>query len=219
VQVDRIRQGLRKAADPAKAPGMQAYLKSAMPCLGVQTPALRRVVREALESGPPADWRGAMLTLWREAEFREERFAALALAHRLRRDLTPRDLPLLEELVVSGAWWDLVDPTAKLIGDLLPEVAADMRRWSRNPNMWKRRVSIICQLGRKDDTRPRLAPRLHRAEPRGRRVLHPQGDRLGASRPRLDEPGVGRLLCPRAWRTVEPALTPRSNEAHRSPAK
>jgi 3-methyladenine DNA glycosylase AlkD len=27
-----------------------------------------------------------------------------------------------------------------------------MRRWSRDPDLWKRRVSIICQLGRKDDT-------------------------------------------------------------------
>ena len=27
-----------------------------------------------------------------------------------------------------------------------------MRRWSRDANLWKRRVSIICQLGFKDGT-------------------------------------------------------------------
>jgi len=27
-----------------------------------------------------------------------------------------------------------------------------MRRWSTDPSMWKRRVSIICQLGFKKDT-------------------------------------------------------------------
>jgi 3-methyladenine DNA glycosylase AlkD len=131
---------------------MQAYLKSAMPCLGVQTPALRLVVREALGADPPVDWREALLTLWREAEFREERFAALAVAHRFRSDLTPGDLPLLEELVVTGAWWDHVDSAAKLIGSLLPTVSKDMRRWSRDPDLWKRRVAIICQVGRKDET-------------------------------------------------------------------
>ena len=40
-----LRRGLAARADPAKAGPMQAYMKSAMPYLGVQTPAVREVCR------------------------------------------------------------------------------------------------------------------------------------------------------------------------------
>ena len=37
--IDAIRSGLAALADPAKAPDMQAYMKSEMPFYGVQKPA------------------------------------------------------------------------------------------------------------------------------------------------------------------------------------
>jgi DNA alkylation repair enzyme len=72
--VNAIRRELR-AADPAKAPGMQAYMKSAMPYHGVQTPALRRICRRLFDEHPlgsAAAWRATVLLLWREAGHREE---------------------------------------------------------------------------------------------------------------------------------------------------
>jgi 3-methyladenine DNA glycosylase AlkD len=147
--VEDVRRGLCEAADATKAPGMQAYMKSEMPFLGVQTPALRRVVRDALKAHPPDDWRAAVLELWRGAEFREERYAALAL---LRRHEREADLDLVEEIAVTGAWWDHVDAVAHVAGALLPGAAPAMRRWSHDDNLWKRRVAILCQLGRKDAT-------------------------------------------------------------------
>ena len=90
--------------------------------------------------------------LWDDAEFREERYTALALIDRYAQWVT---LPLLERLVVEGAWWDFVDTLARRVGDLLRQdrpIASEMRAWSRDDNLWKRRVSIICQLGFKQDT-------------------------------------------------------------------
>ena len=63
-----------------------------------------------------------MRALWDEATHREERYAALALGrHRLARDWRdPASLDLWRHLVVTGAWWDLVDETAShLVGDVL----------------------------------------------------------------------------------------------------
>ncbi|HZF44963.1 MAG TPA: DNA alkylation repair protein, partial [Sphingomonadaceae bacterium] len=37
----RLRSALEEVAEPARAPAMQAYMKSAMPYLGVPTPARR----------------------------------------------------------------------------------------------------------------------------------------------------------------------------------
>jgi 3-methyladenine DNA glycosylase AlkD len=65
-------------------------------------------------------------------------------------------MPMLEEMIVEGAWWDYVDALAQVVGDLLrshpKEIRPLMRAWSTDANLWKRRVSIICQLSFKRDT-------------------------------------------------------------------
>jgi 3-methyladenine DNA glycosylase AlkD len=61
-----------------------------------------------------------------------------------------------EEIITTGAWWDYVDGVAGQVGNLLrsyPEqVRPVMRAWSTDKDMWKRRVSIICQVSFKKDT-------------------------------------------------------------------
>ena len=55
-----------------------------------------------------------VLELWRAAAYREERYAAVGLASD-RRYLAYRTraaLPMLEEMIVTGAWWDYVDALA-----------------------------------------------------------------------------------------------------------
>ena len=66
-------------------------------------------------------------------------------------------LPLYEQLIVSGGWWDLVDGLATHeVGDLLRRYPVEMRgqlpAWSRGDDMWLRRSSIICQVSFKHST-------------------------------------------------------------------
>ena len=60
------------------------------------------------------EWRDTCLKIWREAKFREERYAAIELTGvRLYRPFqTLETLPMYEEIIVTGAWWDFVDPIA-----------------------------------------------------------------------------------------------------------
>jgi 3-methyladenine DNA glycosylase AlkD len=158
----RLRKSLRAAADPRKAPAMQAYMKSDMPYHGVSTPLLRQICRTTFASQPfasAAEWQKLVLDLWRGAKFREERYAALVVAGdpRARPFQTPAAMKLYEELIVSGAWWDYVDDiAAHRVGPILRDYPAPMRRkmlsWSRSANLWKRRTSILCQLGFKQHT-------------------------------------------------------------------
>ncbi|MCY4437722.1 MAG: DNA alkylation repair protein [Chloroflexi bacterium] len=157
-----IRQGLAENANPEKAAGMRAYMKSAMPYRGVQTPIRRKLVRAALRAHPIATrnaWLGAVLDLWRNAAYREERYAAQDVtgAPQFRAYRTLETLPLYEEMIVSGAWWDLVDDTAthklrELVDRFPAEMAAAMRVWCTDADLWKRRSSIICQVKRKEAT-------------------------------------------------------------------
>ena len=157
-----LRAGLHDRADPAKAPGMRAYMKSEMPYLGVQTPALRALCREVFTAHPlgtRARWLDTVLALWRRAQYREERYAAITLAgYRAYVDFqTLEALPTYEEMVVDGAWWDYVDAIAtRLAGGLLSrhprEMKRHMRAWARGSDIWKRRTAILCQLTFKDAT-------------------------------------------------------------------
>jgi len=147
-------------ADPQRAAGMQAYMKSTMPYYGLRLPQVRAICREVFDGSPMTcdEWKRTIVALWRGARRREERYAAVYLLTLKRHQdcLAPGDMPMLEELVVTGAWWDHVDELAMVIGDLLrkhpKQMRPLMRRWSADPDMWKRRVSIICQLRFKKDT-------------------------------------------------------------------
>ena len=115
--IGAVRAALRGAAQPELARPMQAYMKSATPFLGVRVPMMRALTRAEAKRRPfttSADLSDTVLRLWREAGYREERYAAIALldtpaARRLRE---PAALATLRELIVTGAWWDYVDELA-----------------------------------------------------------------------------------------------------------
>ena len=168
-----LRTRLHEAGDAERAVGQQRYMKSAMPYHGVASPGVRAICKDVFSRYPfddAARWRADVRAIWHGATHREERYAALALAgHRDARPLqglpkTARTkaplratalakeaLELYEELVVTGAWWDLVDDIAThRIGALLEHhrfIADDMRAWSLGDDIWKRRSAIICQIG------------------------------------------------------------------------
>ena len=140
---------------------MQAYMKSTMPYHGVRMPQVRAAAMSTFakaEFKSCEEWRREVLAIWRGAKFREERYAAMVLAGDRRHAgcRAAESVPMFEEMIVTGAWWDHVDELATVIGDLLRthprQMRPLMRRWSTDPNMWKRRVSIICQLRFKQDT-------------------------------------------------------------------
>jgi 3-methyladenine DNA glycosylase AlkD len=133
-----------------------------MPYHGVPAPLLRKVCKAALadvQFASSADWQAQILEIWRNARFREERYAALYLAgdKRGRHFQTLSAMKMYEELIVTGAWWDYVDDIAShRVGPILRDYPAPMRRkmlsWSTSDNLWKRRTSILCQLGFKEET-------------------------------------------------------------------
>jgi 3-methyladenine DNA glycosylase AlkD len=157
-----VREALRAVAVPEKAPDMQAYMKSEMPYLGVSSAPARAVFAEVfadLDLSSAELWRDQVLALWRGAEYREERYAAMALAGDPRAEpyQVPKALGLYEEMIVTGAWWDYVDSLAsQRVGGLLQRHPSAMRpkmlAWSRDRDVWKARTSIICQLRFKLDT-------------------------------------------------------------------
>ncbi|MBS0504590.1 MAG: DNA alkylation repair protein [Proteobacteria bacterium] len=159
---DILLKELTAAADPSRAPAMQAYMKSAMPFLGVSAAPLRAVCKRVfanLDYPDAVAWRDDVLAIWRGAEFREQRYAAIELTGtRGARPFQRIDaLPMYEEMIVTGAWWDVVDAIAtQRLWQILRNDSAPMRQamldWARGENMWKRRSAILCQLPAKGAT-------------------------------------------------------------------
>lgn len=157
-----VRSRLAAEGDQRKAPEMQRYMKSELPFRGVAAPERKALAKELFAAHvlpTSAALRTAVLELWREAAYREERYLAIDLTgHRAYRAWqTPDLLPLYEEMIVTGAWWDYVDELAnRRIGPLLrgfpAELTPVMHQWATDGDLWKRRTSIICQLGFKEGT-------------------------------------------------------------------
>ena len=153
---------LRAAADPVRAPQQQAYMKSDLPYFGVGVPQCRRIAAAVFRAHPLPDagaWEAAILDLWRRAGHREERYAAIGLLHfkRYAAWLEPARLPMVEEMVVTGAWWDYVDAIAgRGMGAMLAAhprpVKAVLREWAKDDDIWKRRTAILAQLKAKGET-------------------------------------------------------------------
>jgi 3-methyladenine DNA glycosylase AlkD len=122
--IAELRASLAAHAAPAKAAPMQAYMKSAMPYLGVAAPLNSKLTADLVRTKPLADattLADTMRELWRQALFREERYSAIELAQ-LRphaKLISMQLLPVYEEMIVSG------------------------------PQMWLRRAAMLSQLNSK----------------------------------------------------------------------
>lgn len=162
--VATIRREVAALADPERAVGQQRYMKSVLPFHGATSAQVRSVVRSAVAAHPlpsRADWFMVILTLWDQADHREQRYAALGVLRHSRyrawaRTVDDALLTMLRHMVVTGAWWDLVDETAHVVGEAL---AADpttmkplLRQWATETDLWLRRVAILSQLWAKHDT-------------------------------------------------------------------
>lgn len=83
VLVEFIRDALATAANPERAAGQQAYMRSRLPYHGLTMPELRRLVTALCRQhrlADPESWRAAIGELWDGVTHREQWYAALVLA-------------------------------------------------------------------------------------------------------------------------------------------
>lgn len=161
--VGGVRAALADVAVPAKAPGMQAYMKDVAPFFGVQAADRRACVREVIkECGAPDDiglLAVAARALFAEPE-RECAYAAVDILGRFARRLEPEFLAdPVEELLTTTPWWDTVDLLGSAVispvGRKHPEVREVREvvlRWSASEDIWLIRAAIQHQRGWRNAT-------------------------------------------------------------------
>lgn len=156
------RVALAASADPQRAPAMQRYMKSALPYYGVPSAGVRAAARGLIAAHPlaeRADWDDTIRALYDGARYREERYVALEVAGHRRYSVfrDPSSVELWRHLIVTGAWWDLVDTlAAHRVGEVLSRYPQAVRpviwSWATDDDLWLRRTALICQLSFGSDT-------------------------------------------------------------------
>lgn len=151
---DDLLTRLEALADPVRAAGLQAYLKSDRDFLGVRVPDLRAAVRAAATDQGLAGHAAvldAAAGLWADPRF-EPRLAAVELLTLRRRSLDVADLDVLEEMFRHAETWALVDGLAtKVVGSIVTHDPAGsgpvLDRWAADPDsFWVRRAALLALL-------------------------------------------------------------------------
>ena len=158
--MSNLRAVFEARADAARAPGMRAYMMDHFAFLGVSSPERRIATKLCWAKLEPkevtADWLLEVTRLCWDQPEREFQYAALDTLEKLRKNLRACDLEPLTLIVLKKVWWDSIDPFAShTVGDLVwrfPELIPAMKSNSSHENLWRKRISILHQLGFKSRT-------------------------------------------------------------------
>jgi len=156
--VHAVVDGLARAAVPADAGPMAAYMRNQFAFLGVKAPALKAMFRAALTAaGPAVDEVEVVIAiddLWARPE-REYRYAGCLLAGRFARTASPAFVDHIARWITTDPWWDTCDPLARgCAGQVVrrhPERRRTMDRWLAGDDMWLIRAALLHMGGWKDD--------------------------------------------------------------------
>ena len=155
MEAQMLLKELQNLANADDARAMKAYMRGCFEFLGVKTPARRKAAKAFFKKhgGADIDWR-FVRQAW-EHPFREMQYAALDYLETRKNLLRPGDLPQLKKLAQTKSWWDTIDFLDRLAGGIIagfPETRPVILQWSRDEDIWLRRLAIDHQLLRKDQT-------------------------------------------------------------------
>ena len=136
------------------AVSMERYMQDKFRFLGVRgatrTEIYKKYFPEARKS-KVIDW-NFIETCWNKEE-REFQYAAVYYLRAMQKFLKREDISKLKYLIVTKSCWDTVDLLAKVIGSLVIRIEGynkTMLEWSKDSNIWLRRVAILYQLSLKE---------------------------------------------------------------------
>ena len=155
MNVEELVKELKAVANPDDAVAMKAYMKNKFEFLGVKTSARRKLAKTFFKQQTDSviDW-DFINESW-DNPYRELQYASLDYLEIRKKLLTPSDLLRLKKLAQTKSWWDTIDFLDRLVGSIIarfPETKEIILAWSRDEDIWLRRLAIDHQLLRKEET-------------------------------------------------------------------
>ena len=136
------------------AESMSKYMQDKFRFLGVRGATRTEIYKKYFPDARKTktiDW-DFVENCWNKEE-REFQYAVVYYLKAMQKFLKREDISRLKYLIVTKSWWDTVDLLAKVIGSLIIRIKGYdqiMLEWSKDSNIWLRRVAILYQLSLKD---------------------------------------------------------------------
>ena len=155
---------LEARADNARALDMSKYMKNKFEFFGVGASVRNEIWKPYFKEAKKTkkiDW--DFIEICFKHNKRECQYTAAYYLKYMQRFLVEDDIPKLKELVLTKSWWDTVDILDKVIGSIIynnKNLYPIILEWSKDDNIWLRRVAIDHQLLRKENTDEQLLEKI-----------------------------------------------------------
>ena len=136
------------------AESMSKYMQDKFRFLGVRGTTRTEIYKKYFPDArktKTVDW-DFVESCWNKEE-REFQYVVVYYLKAMQKFLKREDISKLKYLIVTKSWWDTVDLLAKVIGSLVIRIEGYdkiMLEWSKDSNIWLKRVAILYQLSLKD---------------------------------------------------------------------
>ena len=136
------------------AESMSKYMQDKFRFLGVRGATRMEIYKKYFPEARKSkaiDW-DFIENCWNKEE-REFQYVVVYYLKAMQKFLKREDISKLKYLIVTKSWWDTVDLLAKVIGSLVIRIEGYdqiMLEWSKDSNIWLKRVAILYQLSLKD---------------------------------------------------------------------
>ena len=136
------------------AESMSKYMQDKFRFLGVRGATRTEIYKKYFPDARKTktiDW-DFVENCWNKEE-REFQYVVVYYLKAMQKFLKREDISRLKYLIVTKSWWDTVDLLAKVVGSLVIRIEGYdqiMLEWSKDGNIWLKRVAILYQLSLKD---------------------------------------------------------------------
>lgn len=136
------------------AESMSKYMQDKFSFLGIRGATRTEIYKKYFpyaRKTKTIDW-DFVESCWNKEE-REFQYVVVYYLKAMQKFLKREDISRLKYLVVTKSWWDTVDLLAKAVGSLVIRIEGYdqiMLEWSKDSNIWLRRVAILYQLALKE---------------------------------------------------------------------
>ena len=136
------------------AESMSKYMQDKFRFLGVRGATRTEIYKKYFPDARKTktiDW-DFVENCWNKEE-REFQYVVVYYLKAMQKFLKREDISRLKYLIVTKSWWDTVDLLAKVVGSLVIRIEGYdqiMLEWSKDSNIWLKRVAILYQLSLKD---------------------------------------------------------------------
>ena len=136
------------------AESMSKYMQDKFSFLGIRGATRTEIYKKYFPDARKTktiDWY-FVESCWNKEE-REFQYVVVYYLKAMQKFLKREDISRLKYLIVTKSWWDTVDLLAKVVGSLVIRIEGYdqiMLEWSKDSNIWLKRVAILYQLSLKD---------------------------------------------------------------------